>query len=247
VESGDFPTTENAFSISNSGGSGDAFVSSFNSTLSILNASTFIGGAAADIAYAIKSDNTGNIIFAGITGDGLYPVWPTSGTDIAYDIQYNGSGDIFVTRFTPDLSGGFYAQAQPSPPRSESQDTSEGIIAGSSALANLDANAFRQSCFIATAIYGNSMHPNVIALRNFRNKHLLTNKLGGNIVNWYYRVSPPIAGHLKRYPLQSFAVQCALTPIVYAIRYPILLPIISGLLLALGYWLKKRTRPSRNL
>ena len=158
AESSDFPTTPDAFGITNTGGAGDVFVCSFNETLSILNASTMIGGQFLDTAYAIRPDNTGNIIFTGVAGDSAYPTWPTTGTALAYDITYNGSGDIFVTRITNDLSGGFSEQAQPSPPGETTEDQGEGIIAGSSALAYLPANAFTQNCFIATAVYGDKMH-----------------------------------------------------------------------------------------
>lgn len=240
AESSDFPTTPDAFAITNTGGAGDVFVSYFNETLSILNASTMVGGQFLDAAYCIRPDNTGNMIFVGVAGDNIYPTWPTTGTSIAYDTSYNGSGDIFVTRITNDLTGGFSGIPQPTSPPSETVSEGEGIIAGSSSLAYLDANAFKQSCFIATAVYGNPMHPNVVTLRNFRDKYLLTNKLGSRFVNWYYRTSPPVAEYLKHTPLQASAVRCALTPIVYTIKYPLLIPIICGLLLALCYWLRRR-------
>ena len=240
VESSDFPTTPDAFGITNTGGAGDVFVCSFNETLSILNASTLIGGQALEIAYAIRPDNTGNIIFAGIAGDSVYPTWPITGTTIAYDTSYNGSGDIFVTRITNDLSGGFSQQSLPTPPEGDGAPVEDGIIAGSSSLASFDANSFRQGCFIATAVYGNPKHPNVVTLRNFRDKYLLTNKLGSKFVDWYYRTSPPVAEYLKHTPLQASAVRCALAPIVYTIRYPVLIPVICGLLLALGYWMRRR-------
>ncbi|MEK7310202.1 MAG: CFI-box-CTERM domain-containing protein [Planctomycetota bacterium] len=240
AESGDFPTTLDSFALTNTGGAGDVFVCSFNETLSILNASTMVGGQFLETAYAIRPDNTGNMIFVGVAGDGLYPTWPTTGTNIAYDTSYNGSGDIFVTRITNDLTGGLSQQPQPSPPGNETFNEGEGIIAGSSALAYLPADAFKQNCFIATAVYGNPMHPNVVTLRNFRDKYLLTNKLGSSFVDWYYRTSPPVAKYLKHTPLQASAVRCALAPIVYTIKYPILIPIIGGLLLALCYWIKRR-------
>jgi hypothetical protein len=241
AESADFPTTPDAFGIINTGGAGDVFVCCFNETLSILNASTLIGGQFLETAYAIRPDNTGNIIFVGVAGDNVYPTWPTTGTNIAYDTSYNGSGDIFITRITNDLSGGFSSPQQNTSPNVGGPiDEGEGIIAGSSSVAYLDANAFKQGCFIATAVYGNQMHPNVVTLRNFRDKYLLTNKLGSRFVDWYYQASPPVAEYLKHTPLQASAIRCALTPIVYTIRYPILIPIIGGLLLVLCYRIKRR-------
>jgi len=247
TESSDFPTTPDAFAITNTGGVGDVFVCSFNETLSLLNASTMVGGQYLDTAYCIKPDNAGNMIFVGLAGDNNYPTWPTTGTSIAYDISYNGSGDIFVTRISADLSGGFSQQPIPTPPGDGTYNEGDGIVVGSSSLAYLDPNAFRQSCFIATAVYGNPMHPNVVALRNFRDRYLLTNKLGSRFVNWYYRVSPPVAKHLKDTPLEASAVRLALTPVVYTIKYPVLILLIGVVLLAAGYWLLKRLYVKRPL
>jgi len=241
TNSGDFPITQDAFGITNTGGVGDVFVCRFNGNLSLLNASSMIGGEYLDAAYAIRPDNTGNIVFVGVAGDEAYPTWPTEGENIAYQPEYYSAGDAFVTRITNDLSGGYSQQQQDtSSDEGGPVDEGEGLIAGSSALAYLPANAFTQNCFIATAVYGNPMHPNVVALRNFRDKYLLTNKLGSRFVDWYYRTSPPVAEYLKHTPLQASAVRCALTPIVYTIKYPILIPIIGGLLFALCYWLRRR-------
>lgn len=48
-------------------------------------------------------------------------------------------------------------------------------------------------CFIATAVFGTSMHPDIHLLRKFRNDWLSSNKLGRTAVKTYYGVSPPIA------------------------------------------------------
>jgi hypothetical protein len=48
-------------------------------------------------------------------------------------------------------------------------------------------------CFIATAAFGSYLHPYVNLLRNFRDAFLLTNRAGRAFVDWYYRVSLPLA------------------------------------------------------
>lgn len=45
-------------------------------------------------------------------------------------------------------------------------------------------------CYIATMVYGDYNHPNVIHLRKFRDNKLNKNKLGKMFVKFYYRYSP---------------------------------------------------------
>jgi HrpA-like RNA helicase len=52
-------------------------------------------------------------------------------------------------------------------------------------------------CFIATACYGGVEHPDVAALRRWRDDVLLRHTLGRTFVRVYYRISPPIANYLK--------------------------------------------------
>ncbi|MEK7285672.1 MAG: CFI-box-CTERM domain-containing protein, partial [Nitrospirota bacterium] len=44
-----------------------------------------------------------------------------------------------------------------------------------------------QACFIATAAYGSYLDPHVQVLRNFRDRHLLTNRPGQIFVHFYYQ------------------------------------------------------------
>ncbi|MDT8992797.1 CFI-box-CTERM domain-containing protein [Curvibacter sp. APW13] len=53
------------------------------------------------------------------------------------------------------------------------------------------------ACFIATAVYQDSMAPEVQALRAFRDQSLMPHVLGRAFVKTYYTVSPPIARFLK--------------------------------------------------
>lgn len=72
-----------------------------------------------------------------------------------------------------------------------------------------------KSCFIATAAFGNYDAPEVIVLRQFRDKTLLKTWFGKVFVNFYYAVSPFFATIISKSDLLKKLVrQCFLEPIV---------------------------------
>lgn len=69
-------------------------------------------------------------------------------------------------------------------------------------------------CFIATSAYGDADHPDVIALRRFRDRYLMKTELGQDMVRLYYRYSPFISRYLDTNPILKNAVRVMLFPIV---------------------------------
>ncbi|NQT80496.1 MAG: S8 family serine peptidase [Candidatus Aminicenantes bacterium] len=69
-------------------------------------------------------------------------------------------------------------------------------------------------CFIATASYGSSLHPHVKALRDFRDRYLMSNRLGRTLVNLYYKYSPPVASFIAKHKILKIAVRIHLVPLV---------------------------------
>jgi hypothetical protein len=78
-----------------------------------------------------------------------------------------------------------------------------------------------EDCFIATAAFGSYLDAHVGVLRQFRDEVLLKSDLGTSFVNAYYQHSPPIAAVIAQYPLLRYSTRIILTPIVFAIEYPL--------------------------
>ena len=71
-------------------------------------------------------------------------------------------------------------------------------------------------CFIATAAYGADWLAEVQALRDFRDRYLLTYSAGRWLVARYYRRSPPVADYIREHPSMKPLVRLLLTPLVVA-------------------------------
>jgi hypothetical protein len=69
-------------------------------------------------------------------------------------------------------------------------------------------------CFIATAAYGTPMAEEIGILREFRDEYLLTNAVGQILVDFYYRVSPPVAEFITEHPSLKPIVRAVLLPAV---------------------------------
>ncbi|TND07145.1 MAG: 50S ribosomal protein L7/L12 [Bacteroidetes bacterium] len=82
-------------------------------------------------------------------------------------------------------------------------------------LAKAHGIEFKGGCFVATACFGDYDAPEVILLRQFRDKKLLTNTAGRLFVKIYYAISPPIARQLEKSGiLKRFVRNCVLKPLV---------------------------------
>ncbi len=78
--------------------------------------------------------------------------------------------------------------------------------------------ALYSGCFIATAVYGTPLAPQVRVLSEFRDKYLLTNTPGRGFVRCYYKLGPSIARVTSRNKPLGFAVRIALRPVIVLCR-----------------------------
>ncbi len=100
------------------------------------------------------------------------------------------------------------------------------------------------NCFIATAAYGSYLEPEVMVLRAFRDKYLLTNEPGKVFVNWYYRHSPTFAARIAENEAARLVTRLLLSPIVYSVKYPFA-AVVSVFSIGLIGWMRRSTRVAR--
>lgn len=73
-------------------------------------------------------------------------------------------------------------------------------------------------CFIATAAYSSSIHPDVMTLRNYRDQVLKQNFWGRKFIYFYYRHSPRIACILDRHESLKAPTRWALKLVIKCVR-----------------------------
>jgi hypothetical protein len=113
--------------------------------------------------------------------------------------------------------------AQPSikPGASPSQDPiGPAMTSGTGSSGGTVMPPASAKCFIATAAFGSADADEVMALRRFRDQHLVGTPAGDWFVQAYYRVSPPIANAIADRPVLKSIVRAGLRGVVFAIRSP---------------------------
>ena len=74
--------------------------------------------------------------------------------------------------------------------------------------------AKKAGCFIATAVYGSNDAPEVLVLRDFRDKFLIYSSVGLFLIKIYYKISPALASKLTNARLKTLVKKYVLDPIV---------------------------------
>jgi len=73
----------------------------------------------------------------------------------------------------------------------------------------------KSSCFIATAAYGTPMAQEIVILREWRDQTLMKKRGGKKFINFYYKVSPCLAGIISKSNVLRKFVRFGLRPIIH--------------------------------
>lgn len=124
---------------------------------------------------------------------------------IAVKAYYSASPTSFLSDYSNEVSQTIGTKAYGTS-SNEIYDYPEAITAY--------PNLPNKGCFIATAAYGYYSAPQVQALREFRDKYLMTNTPGRAFVGWYYTYGPFAAQFINDHPGLKPVVRVALLPAV---------------------------------
>jgi len=83
----------------------------------------------------------------------------------------------------------------------------------------LESNQKNSSCFIATAVYSTSNHPDLDTFREFRDQIMLSNSLGKLLMGIYYKLSPNIAKYVSTKPVLKNLLRPPLERLALWMRY----------------------------
>jgi uncharacterized repeat protein (TIGR02543 family) len=93
-------------------------------------------------------------------------------------------------------------------------DNDKSVTANFTAIPKPPEEGKKGGCFIATAAYGSPFHPYVNILRDFRDKYLMTTKLGRVLVGLYYKYSQSVADLIAKSKMLKVAVRISLLPMI---------------------------------
>jgi uncharacterized repeat protein (TIGR01451 family) len=172
------------------------------------SAVTLTGTFPASLAFASATATAGSCSFAG--GSLSCSLGSLAASSAAQVTAQFTAGSAATLNSTAAVTG---AETDPQPANDSATATTTAISSQPRAEGGGSKN-----CFIATAAYGTPMDEEVRYLRAFRDQYLLGHRIGRSFVEWYYRVSPPIADFIREHPWLRTTVRAVLAPFVVLAR-----------------------------
>jgi hypothetical protein len=81
-----------------------------------------------------------------------------------------------------------------------------------------DVNGADITCFVATAAFGDSMHPDVVYLRRVRDQVLVRSPAGRAFIRFYWRVGPVLARIVRPFPVARWMSRTLLSALVHKLQ-----------------------------
>jgi hypothetical protein len=182
------------------------------------------------VPYSLSESDVQSYSYSGSLGSLILHLSGISATLGMEGIQLGSSSPVPLV--TPVLSASSIAS------------TSGGVTSGGGGGSSGGGGG---GCFITTAAFGSPLAPEVVILREFRDRYLLTNFPGQVFVSLYYAWSPPVARLISEHENLKVLARSTLYPTVILsqaiIRYPRDTGLFSlSLLLFIGWILIRRRK-----
>lgn len=75
-----------------------------------------------------------------------------------------------------------------------------------------------EGCFIATAAFGTPLANEIDVLRIIRDKHIKRTQFGQEVVQTYYRISPPISNAVAKSPILRRIIRDSVRSVLYVLK-----------------------------
>ena len=174
-----------------------------------------------DVAYIGIGLSLGSVEGQGGTQDALFMTQNFANTTQPVLVQETVHGQTVTTQYidgepVPGTSQPA-ADADELPAVGDDPSDDEGI--GDEADTDQeDQGASGGACFVATAAYGDRMHPDVVTLRRYRDRVLVKYPTGRAFIRLYWRVGPVLAKRVVPTGASGRMARLALRPIVFGCR-----------------------------
>jgi hypothetical protein len=167
----------------------------------------------------VATQNATSITKNSATLNMIYAVGDFSGVEVSFAYKHKASTIWWYSGWESKSADGTYALLLTGLSSSTTYDFKAELRYDSTVIEG-ETLQFRTlssgggGCFIATAAYGTPMAEEIQILREFRDEYLVTNPVGRAFVDFYYRVSPPIAEFITEHPSLKPIVRAGLAPAI---------------------------------